>query len=72
MRIDDNQRTNVCKIGQGKDCCRYLTVGGNGFECEKLSPLKFILDLRVKMSNMVAQGDNCNGLNNKEDVNKDS
>jgi len=26
---------NVCKIGQGNDCCRYLVLGAEGFECAK-------------------------------------
>lgn len=51
---------NVCKIGQGKDCCRYITCGPNGFECEKHTSLKKTLDNSV--SHMVAKGDNCEGL----------
>ncbi len=27
---------DVCKIGQGNLCCRYLVVGKDGFECVKL------------------------------------
>ena len=26
---------NVCKIGQGHECCRYLLMGPKGFECAK-------------------------------------
>jgi hypothetical protein len=62
---------NVCKIGQGSDCCRYLMIGPNGFECAKLTSLKAHLDHRVELKTIVAQGDNCEGktieqLNDKE------
>lgn len=49
---------NVCKIGRGADCCKYLTVGSNGFECAKLTSLKLAIDRR---DNMNAKSDNCEG-----------
>ena len=50
----------VCKIGQGHDCCRYLTMGVGGFDCSKLhAGLRMTLDARVH--GMTAQGDNCEG-----------
>lgn len=52
---------NVCKIGQGNDCCRYLVLGGNGFECAKHTELATLLDTRVKDNTITAQGDNCEG-----------
>jgi hypothetical protein len=56
-----NHIKNVCKIGQGNACCRYLTVAPNGWNCEKLSSLKTYLDNRVTTNSIVAQGDNCEG-----------
>jgi hypothetical protein len=48
-------------MGQGKDCCRYIVMGGGGFECAKVDPeMKRVLDRRVMT--MVAQGDNCEGV----------
>jgi len=32
-----NHIKNVCKIGQGHDCCRYLLAGKDGFECAKMT-----------------------------------
>jgi len=55
----------TCKIGQGKDCCRYILLGAEGFHCGKLTSLKSILDSRVEAGTMIAQADNCNGLNNQ-------
>jgi hypothetical protein len=51
----------VCLIGAGNKCCRYLMVGGYGFECAKITALKTTLDTRVKQGRMIAQGDNCEG-----------
>lgn len=45
--IMSSQIEEVCKIGQGNDCCRYLVVGPNGFECAKHTALKRYLDTRV-------------------------
>ena len=56
---------DICKIGQGRECCRYLIVGGLGFECAKLTKLKTLLDKRVLKDSMTAQGDNCKGYSVK-------
>ena len=57
---------NVCKIGQGHECCRYLVMGGRGFECVKHTALATTLDLRVETETIVARGDNCDGKTIKE------
>lgn len=59
----------VCKIGQGVKCCRYLTVGKDGFRCQKHSPLKPVIDAR--MSSYTSQGDNCDGFNSTIDLLKE-
>lgn len=48
----------VCKIGQGADCCKYLMMGTIGFECGKLGVFRKYIDERTDMS---AKGDNCDG-----------
>jgi len=60
-----SQIEEVCKIGQGNDCCRYLVVGPNGFECAKHTALKRYLDTRVTNKLITAQADNCEGVQNK-------
>ena len=57
---------NVCKLGQFNDCCRYLVIGTQGFECVKDTEMKDYLDSRVAMETMVARGDNCIGKTIKE------
>ena len=61
---------NVCKIGQGHDCCRYMVISASGFECVKNTDLKAYLDARVLMETMVARGDNCLGKS-IEELNKE-
>ena len=51
----------VCRIGQGNACCRYMVIGAQGFECVKNTQMKGYLDSRVAMETMVARGDNCEG-----------
>lgn len=33
----------ACGAGKGDDCCVFLTVGANGFECERHSSLRWSL-----------------------------
>ena len=51
----------TCKIGQGHLCCRYLVMGGRGFECVKHTSMATLLDNRVETETIVARGDNCDG-----------
>ena len=57
----------VCKIGCGALCCRYLMMGPTGFECGKLnSAIRNTIDAQV--DDMTAKGDNCGGV---ADLNKE-
>lgn len=61
--LDSQQHIeNICKIGQGEECCRYLLCGPNGFECAKHSKLKNIIDQRANSNLMAAKGNNCEGF----------
>lgn len=59
--VTDEHAKDVCKIGAGNACCRYLTMGMNGWSCEKLSSMAGYLDKRVAANTITAQGDNCEG-----------
>ena len=53
---------DVCKIGQGAECCKYLVVGARGFECMKINQAnKEMIDKNWAVTHHVAQGDNCEG-----------
>lgn len=60
-RITDEVANTVCKMGQGADCCRYLSMGKDGWSCLKLTELKPYLDARVQSGTMNARSDNCEG-----------
>lgn len=62
MKVTD-QVKNVCYIGQGAKCCKYLVMGSNGFECMKANPAeKKVIDTNWAIHEHVAQGDNCSGV----------
>jgi len=63
---------DICKIGQGKFCCRYLVAGSDGLECAKHTTLKALLDNRVYTGKMNAQGDNCNFKNVNLNINDEN
>jgi len=60
MTISDEHRINVCKLGT-QNCCAYILLSVNGFECAKNSRLKLAIDLRLAEGTMNATGDNCDG-----------
>lgn len=52
----------TCKMGQGKETCRYLRVGSS-WECLKANcSLRKNIDKRVENGEIVTKGDNCMGL----------
>ena len=61
-KIDDERRDDICKMGKGSYCCRYLVCGAEGFECAKHTSLKETIDRRVRWGQFTARGDNCEGL----------
>ena len=61
QNIPQQHVDKVCKVGKGHDCCRYITMGPEGWNCEKHSSLKALLDGRVAALSMNARGDNCSG-----------
>lgn len=59
--FNDEYRSTVCKMGQGAECCRYLTLGGlSGWGCAKHTSMAWAIDQRAE--NMNAKGDNCDGV----------
>jgi len=60
--IPDEHFYNVCKPGQGHECCRYVVASSAGIECAKHSSFRTLLDKRVLDENIVARGDNCEGV----------
>lgn len=52
---------SICKPGT-HECCAYLVLGGEGFECAKLLPgIKMQIEKRLVAGTIRAAGDNCSG-----------
>ena len=61
MALEKPRLDDVCRIGQGAACCRYIIgTPRKGLQCAKLTALRRDIDGRV--AQMVAQGDNCEGI----------
>ena len=57
----DKYVKETCKIGQLHNCCAFLVVGINGFECAKGTSMQNTIELRLAEGTMTATGDNCPG-----------
>lgn len=63
IQIDKDHLRDICKMGQGKECCRYILLGRDGFTCGKHdADFRVLLDDRVQKGTLGAIGDNCEGL----------
>ena len=52
----------VCRMGHGAWCCKYLMAGRRGLECAKHEGLKQAIDNAwAGDPTKTAQGDNCDG-----------
>ena len=61
MKVE-NWLKEVCKIGQGAQCCKFLTSGPKGFQCAKMDPaLATEIAATWHLTQHTAQGDNCKG-----------
>lgn len=64
-RISDFVR-DTCKLGQGADCCKYLSASskkGALFNCEKLTDIGAQIET---LTHMTAKSDNCPGLSESD------
>lgn len=54
----------VCKAGQGSDCCRFLMMHpDHGMACAKNdAQWSNFFNAKVELNEMKAKGDNCEGL----------
>jgi hypothetical protein len=60
--IERNYLEEVCKMGQGNDCCRYIIVEPElGIVCAKDLGNQYTDALDARGNKMVAQADNCKG-----------
>jgi hypothetical protein len=63
--IDQEHMKQVCQPGS-ETCCAYLVMGSESFECAKLTPLKYTIELKLAEGTMNATGDNCPGYGKEQ------
>jgi len=56
--LSDTEAKEHCRLGQGADCCIWLCVGRNGFECLAYhKPYSLVERLRKGETNAKWEGD---------------
>lgn len=58
----DGWLRNVCALGHGPKCCRYLICDPDGFNCAKNTSVAATIQGRIAEGTFNAKGDNCPGL----------
>lgn len=57
VRMTGDEAKEICRIGQGAECCAFLVVGRNGFGCIRLFyPVNGIIFSRLEKGTMNAKG----------------
>ena len=73
ISVSDEDAKNICKIGQGADCCIWLVMGTEGFEClyykkHAMSLTGDTLYGRWKKGLTVAKRDGCDRMKNSKET----
>jgi hypothetical protein len=55
VRMNEQEAKEVCKLGQMSDCCAFLVVSGNKFECVRMNGSFIIFD-RLKKGTINEKG----------------
>lgn len=67
-KLTDDEIHNICKIGQGKDCCIFMSAGSKGFMCEKFGFFgRTLLDRYSKGDMNAGRVGNCKIVGRKEE-----
>lgn len=59
--MNDQHAKDICKIGQGPECCSFLMMGAGGWQCAKDDPF-MESQIIMRRPTMKAKGDNCPGF----------
>ena len=55
--LEGDEPKDICKLGQGKECCAFLVVGIEGFECIRMDyPNNISIFARLDDGTMNAKG----------------
>lgn len=54
MKLLTMENAMKCGIGEGANCCAFLVVGPDGFECQQRAELDAAIRRKVKMNQIIA------------------
>ena len=58
VKMTGDEAKDICNLGKGDECCAFLVVGGDGFECVKFSyPSNGSIHKRLMEGTMNAKGE---------------
>ncbi len=58
IKMTGEEAKEICKLGGLSECCAFLVVGGNGFECIRMSyPTNGSIFSRLEKGTMNAKGE---------------
>lgn len=57
VKLTGDEAKQICRIGQGSECCAFIVCGTTGFECIRLSyPANSTIFSRLEKGTMNAKG----------------
>lgn len=57
IKLEAEEPKQICKLGQGEECCAFLVVGPKGFECIRMSyPSNSMIFDRLEKGTINAKG----------------
>lgn len=57
VKLSADEAKDICRLGQGEECCAFLVMSPTGFECIRLSyPNNGIIFDRLEKGTMNAKG----------------
>jgi hypothetical protein len=57
IHLENDEPKDICKLGQGEECCTFLVCYPGGFECiKKEFPMGSLIHERLKQGTMNAKG----------------
>ena len=60
LYLEEKEPEEICKLGQGGECCPFLVCGGKGFERYKMNyPSNTTIHSRIDKGTMNAKGKGC-------------
>lgn len=58
IKLTGDEAKEICKLGQGQDCCAFLVMAPDGCECIRMSyPTNSTIFSRLKNGTMNAKGE---------------